>query len=203
MEEIWKTILQSEHYQVSNLGRVKSLGFDYIRSDGLRTVSFEKVLKTCFNKSNGYVSVVIRINKKPKTFYVHRLVATAFLDNNDPLKEVNHIDGIKTNNHYLNLEWVTRQQNHKHRFEILRQIPNRKGVFNSNGSKPVVQKDINGNVLGNYLSACEASRITNTNRSSLHGALNGTYKTAGGFTWSYLIFPEPEQQINLNLKTNK
>ena len=186
MEEKWKAIIESNHYQVSNFGRIKSLGFDYIRADGYRTVCFERVLKTHTNRANGYVSAVIRINKKPKTFYVHRLVALAFINNDRNLFEINHKDGDKTNNRVDNLEWCTRSENLKHRFEVLKQIPNRRFAYNGYGSKPVIQKDRDGNQIQTFPSAYEASRKTGTNRSSLHGALSLKYKTANGFCWSYI-----------------
>ena len=64
--------------------------------------------------SNGY----LRVGIQSQDFYIHRLVAQAFIPNFHNLPEVNHIDGNKRNNEVKNLEWCTRQQNNKHMFEI-------------------------------------------------------------------------------------
>ena len=101
MNEIWKDIEEYEGlYQVSNLGRVRS----FISN---------KILRFGVNP-DGYLFVHLYINKSKKYIGVHRIVASAFLDNYEDLPEVNHIDSDKKNNSVLNLEWVTREQNMKH-----------------------------------------------------------------------------------------
>ncbi len=90
--EIWKHIAGYEGlYWVSNLGRVKNA---------------EKVLKLTPNKK-GYQRVGLHKNGKIKTVYVHRLVAEAFVPNNNNLPQVNHKDENKSNNNADNLEWCT------------------------------------------------------------------------------------------------
>jgi len=68
----------------------------------------------------GYYIVGLRVNKDDKncSYLVHRLVAKTFLDNPYNKSEVNHIDGVKTNNNLSNLEWVTREENIQHAFDI-------------------------------------------------------------------------------------
>ena len=108
MQEIWKDIKGYEgFYQISNLGRVKSLHYKNVYSNK------EKVLRERDNQ-DGYVSVVL----KGKKHYIHRLVAGAFVENPNQFKEVNHIDGNKRNNNAINLEWCTRSQNIIHAIEI-------------------------------------------------------------------------------------
>lgn len=59
----------------------------------------------------GYLSVMFyEAGKKPKRFYIHRLVAEAYLFRSKGKTDVNHKDGIKSNNHYSNLEWVTKSE---------------------------------------------------------------------------------------------
>lgn len=64
--------------------------------------------------TNGYMLVGLTKDKKRKTYSVHRLVGLAYISNKELLPEINHIDGDKTNNHVLNLEWVTSSYNQKH-----------------------------------------------------------------------------------------
>lgn len=115
MREIWKDVQGYEgQYQVSNLGRVKSLKR---KLDNGRSVS-EKILNSSSKKKtqDGYLMVALA----GRTFRVNRLVATAFIPNPDNKSVVNHIDGNKENNKADNLEWTTVSENmlHAYRFGI-------------------------------------------------------------------------------------
>lgn len=103
MEEIWKDIKDYEGlYQVSNLGRVKSLS--NIKSKR------EKLLKLTL-RTNGYYMVILYKNTKRAAKNVHRLVAETFIPNPDNLPQVNHKDEDKTNNCVGNLEWCDSKYN--------------------------------------------------------------------------------------------
>lgn len=116
MIEIWKDIVGYEGlYQVSNLGRVKS-----VERRVWNGVSFalkrEKLLsnnRICKGKGNrfGYIHVSLRKNGKAKNLCVHKLVANAFLDNPLRHKEVDHLDNNSLNNNVENLKWVNRREN--------------------------------------------------------------------------------------------
>ena len=102
-KEIWKPVVGYEGlYMVSNWGRVKSIKFGK-----------ERILKQ--NIRRGYYYVGLSKNGIVKNYYVHRLVATYFVDNPNNKEQVNHKDGVKTNNVYTNLEWVTQEENMKQR----------------------------------------------------------------------------------------
>ena len=89
MKEIWKDIQGYEgKYKVSNLGNVKSLNYNRTKK--------EHILKT--RLCGGYLYVVLSKNCICKNWSIHRLVATAFINNPDNLPQVNHIDENKTNN---------------------------------------------------------------------------------------------------------
>lgn len=121
--ETWRDIEGLEGcYQVSNYGRVKSLAHTVeknytqrTRCKGVHTI--KEAFKSIWNHTNGYKMVTI----KGKKYYVHRLVANAFIENPNNLKEVNHINGDKANNLVSNLEWVTRSENQKHASDVLMQ----------------------------------------------------------------------------------
>ena len=67
---------------------------------------------------NGYKTIMLRSNEgKAEIFRVHRLVAMAFIENPNNYPIINHIDGVKNNNHFSNLEWCTHSMNNKHAFD--------------------------------------------------------------------------------------
>ena len=152
MDEIWKDIEGYENdYQVSNLGRVKSLpkkcwnGKGYWFRDG-------RIL-TPVKSKKGYLNVWCRKN----IFKVHRLVANAFIPNPQNLPQVNHIDGDKTNNCVANLEWVTDGENLLHAYRVLGR--KQKTGKNHHNSRAVIQlKD--GKIINLFDSLNEAARAT-------------------------------------------
>ena len=75
-----------------------------------------KIIKNQIAK-NGYVRAELWKEDKGKKFLVHRLVAQAFIKNENNYPQVNHKDGDKANNYYKNLEWTTRSKNQKHAYE--------------------------------------------------------------------------------------
>ena len=103
----WKPVVGYEGlYEVSNMGRVKSL-------KRLRTK--ERIIAQ-FQNHRGYARVTLWKDNSQKKYSVHRLVAEAFIPNPNNLPEVNHIDGDKQNNHMDNLEWCTRSENILHAY---------------------------------------------------------------------------------------
>lgn len=116
--DIWRDIEEYEgYYQISTLGRIKSIYRDEgkINRKG-RTVDI--ILKTAVHPS-GYIIGSLCVQKKRRTITVHRLVASAFIDNPLSKREVNHKDGDKSNNLVENLEWSTRSEQMIHRHIVL------------------------------------------------------------------------------------
>lgn len=121
--EEWRDIKGLEGlYQISNLGRIRSLDNIQIRSNGFKMCKFHKkgqILKTYqsgkdYKKGQGYETVTIY----DKRYKIHRLVAQAFIPNPQKLPQVNHIDGNKLNNRADNLEWITNRENMLHSWGI-------------------------------------------------------------------------------------
>jgi hypothetical protein len=108
-EEIWKDIKCYEGcYQISDKGRVKSLARSFCTPHGGIYFQDDKFLSQ--GNVNGYKIVAL----SGKTTSVHRLVGIQFLPNPGNKKQINHIDGNKSNNNVNNLEWATSKENHIH-----------------------------------------------------------------------------------------
>lgn len=113
-KEIWVRIQNYEgYYEISSLGRVKSLSRETKHSTGNKNILKEKILKP--QKSTpGYLHTRLFINGSYKTFPVHQLVAMAFLGyikNGSHDIVVDHINDIKTDNRLINLQLLTNRQN--------------------------------------------------------------------------------------------
>lgn len=116
--EVWKEVKGFEgFYEVSNLGRVRSVKRTVLYKDG-RIFKYESVLLKEIKDPNGYLRVGFNKNGKKSIHRIHRLVAENFISNNSSDKEVNHIDGMKENNRLDNLEWVTSSENTRKGYEL-------------------------------------------------------------------------------------
>ena len=150
-----------EKYEVSNLGRV-------------RNIESGRTLKPRPNKE-GYLRHCLYKNNKKKELSLHRIIATAFIDNPGKKPQVNHIDENKTNNDLSNLEWCTERENAIHGTRMKR--------IAEKLSKKVIQLDLNDNVLNEFESMNQAERETGIDESSISRCCNGERKSAGGFKW--------------------
>ena len=114
MEEQWKECVGFEgYYEVSNLGRVRTVARESVKSNGRKCIIKERVISQADVK--GYKKVTLKCDGVRKDMRVHRLVVMAFIG--EPSKEmVNHKDGDKANNKLSNLEWATRSENELHAY---------------------------------------------------------------------------------------
>jgi hypothetical protein len=174
--ENWKVIEGYEGYLISDLGNVKSLEriVHSGRSYGKR-IKKEAILKKGINV-RGYEIVVLSKSEGKKSFSVHRLVLQAFVPNHENKKEVNHIDGNKTNNRVDNLEWCTSSENSFHAC--------RTGLQKS-VAKKINQFDKDGNFIKSHNSVVKAAEEVGISFKTISGNLRGNLKSAGGYVWKY------------------
>ena len=168
--EQWKAIAGYDGlYEVSDLGRVKSLNYNHTGT--------EKILKPWKN-TNGYLQVGIRKYGQRKFLLVHRLVAEAFIPNSQGLDTVNHKDEDKTNNTVSNLEWMSMKDN-------INYGTHNKRVAESLSKKVQMFDKSTGELLATFPSTNEAERVAGIYHGHISGCCNGKRKSAGGYVWKY------------------
>jgi len=162
--EIWKPIKNYKGlYEVSNLGRIKSLP---------RNGTNGGIIKPWIE--NGYYRVGLRNNSKPKFYFIHRLICSTFHPNPKHKKEVNHKDGNRLNNASYNIEWNTRKENAIHAGKILNRFG---GTWNK--AKPVI--NIKTKKIFNSISLAYKSSKFKYSESYFKQMLRGLYPNKTNF----------------------
>lgn len=176
MEEIWKDIPEFEGmYQVSNIGRIKSL----LRKSYSGRILKERLL-SLVPDTKGYLRVTLHKAKKAFHKSVHRIVAEVFVKGDISL-QVNHIDGVKTNNIYTNLEWCTNKENSNHAYNT--GLKNRDVL---NKSFKIKSIKLGTNQEQNHYSINQAAKDLNLYPSNILNVLRGKFKQSGGYKFEYL-----------------
>lgn len=184
-------------YQVSNLGRVKSLRREITQNGNKKTLK-ERILKL-HPKENGYFQVSLNKDGKEKRFLIHRLVAHMFIPNPENKPEVDHIIPISNGgNHSVeNLRWVTKNENMNNEATIKNMIDSNRHLsgkdhpmYNKYGkenhsSKKVNQFDLNGIFIKTWDSIHDVARFFDVNASAICSCCNKRSKSSCGFIWSY------------------
>lgn len=177
--EVWKNIEKYPGYQVSNLGRVRSLNY--------RRTGQVMVLKP--RKNNwGYLQVILCKDGKQKTCTVHRLVAIAFIPNPDNLPCINHKDENKENNCVENLEWCSVAYNNTYANRHKKVAEKLCGILTNRAdqSKRVAQYTLGGVLVAIYPSIMEAARQTGFSQGNISNCCLVRYKQAYGYIWCYI-----------------
>lgn len=186
--EIWKIIKETNNrYEISNLGNVRC----------------ENKLVKCKPMKSGYVRVSIKMDTGyTERFFLHKLVATYFIENPENKKEVNHIDGIKNNNIVSNLEWVTPKENQRHRIEVLKKDCKGKNnpMYGMSGEKApnfkgyIYQVDKQTNtIVGIHAGSGEASKVVGCRACDIIKVLDLPKRSCKGYRW----FRDDERIQNL------
>lgn len=190
MKELWKPLPDTDDvYWVSNLGRVRSVDRIVSYSDGRKEIEYGKEIVGSVSK-NGYRIVGLTVNKIRKYYTVHRLVAEAFIPNPENKPQINHKNGIRTDNRVENLERCTQSENMKHSYRVLNRLHPRANLGKFGKSNPlskIVLQIKDGKVIGEFCGMSEASRQTGISQGQISCVVNNKkyYKTAGGFEWRW------------------
>ena len=180
--EIWKDIKGYEGlYQVSNKGRVKSLERVVMRNNGNPQTVKETILRP-INNSRGHYHVRLQNNRKYEQFFIHQLVAQAFIPNPDPTKYtiVHHIDHNTQNNCVENLVWMTKEEHDE--------------LHKNTKTKKVYQYTLDGELIRMWESASYVEEVFGYSQAGISRCCNGGFyrkgkwinvTTANGYKWSY------------------
>lgn len=160
-QESWKWISGYEGiYKISNYGRVYSTYYD-------------RILNPRVGK-NGYKQAFLCKEKIKTPYYIHRLVAEHFIENNDLSKKViNHKNEIKTDNYYDNLEWCTYSYNNYYNGKM-------KWCY-----KALEQLDVNYNLIRTWENARMASEELGIQYKNISAVARGKRNFCGGFRWRF------------------
>lgn len=166
--ELWRKVEGYPSYSVSSKGRVCSNNL----------YSHKKpLIMTAHPDKDGHMKIRLCNKGKAQNFFVHRLVAIAFIENPDNLPIVNHKDENPANNCVENLEWCTAQEN-----TVYKNMPQRR----ANPLKiPIIQKTLNGEFVRAWKSRSDIQNELGYSGGNITLVCQGKRKSAYGFSWEY------------------
>lgn len=192
--EVWKDIKGWEgEYRVSNFCRIKSLKrrVDFITEKGIRRflTTPETILKPTLN-GGGYPTVKLYRNSFYQGMLVHRASSIEFIPNPENKSDINHKNGIRDYMELDNFEWVTRGENHEHKYRVLKVVHpflGRTGIRHACSVK-TCQVDINtGETIKVWDAMNDIQRSLGFEQANISACCRGKQKTAYGYKWKYYV----------------
>lgn len=187
MEEIWKTVPFAPFYEASTHGRIRSIEryrevviFGKSHSRKIRP----RVLSPGLMSRGYHVVDLVIGNAVARTFSVHRVVAITFLGEHPDKHQVNHKNGVRTDNRLENLEWMTPSENIAHGFSSNGRKPTLKGVTGGDhpASRPIIGASVHDGSVIKFDSTADAGRAGYC-AASIYACLSGKRKTHKRMTW--------------------
>ena len=178
--EIWKDIEgYNGLYQISTLGRIKSLDRKVFNNGTFQLIK-GKILNPC-NNGNNYLYINLCKNSEIKRVAIHRLVAQAFIDNQNNFTQVNHKDENKINNCVDNLEWCSPKYNANYGTRNKRMKDNIIKKY----SKKVIQYDLDGNFIREFNSIEDTAKHFNVTSQSINRCCKGKLKRCKNYIFKF------------------
>jgi hypothetical protein len=186
IEEFRDVVGREGVYSISNFGRVfvhpKIVSQKSQWGKNMERPYGGFLMKQHIAKNTGYFSVCLTNGKIETKISVHRLIAIAFIPNPENKPQVNHIDGVKTNIFFKNLEWNTPKENVQHAYKT--------GLSKSGehhkDSKPISQYTLCGQFIKTWPSSGEIKRTLGISTGCISSCARGERPTAHGFIWKRL-----------------
>ncbi len=195
-EEIWKDIIGYEGlYQISNLGRVKSLPKKLKCRNGFFRIKTEKIIPNRIN-NKGYFTITLWNNYKCKTFLTHRLIAIHFIPNIENKPCIDHIDTDRLNNSIDNLRWCTHKENMNNPISLINNSTSKKACSSRTNKtkkergrktapKDVCRYDLHGKYIDTFYSATDAENKIGISQSDISACCLKKKPSAGGYLWAF------------------
>ena len=194
--EQWKSMEKSGYeIRVSNYGRIKAMERMAVYEQGgsvAHRFHKEEILK-CHDNRRGYLNVTFC----GKKYYIHRLVAEAFVPNGNRLPQVDHINGNRHDNRVDNLRWVTESQNYHNPISMVKH-----DIASREHQIPIVQLTTNGKFVREWSGLTAASKALGCSISSILVALRGRARTSQGFVFVYKRDYHPNKDYSVTYKRN-
>lgn len=183
MTEEWRPVVGYEgSYEVSSMGNIRSLDRLNVRGSWING----RLMKLTMDQ-NGYTRVGLCIKGERTTYYVHRLVAQAFVTNPDDKPQVNHINENKSDNRVSNLEWVTSRENTLHGTKTQRTAANTDyAIIAKKLAKAVTATHLRSGEVLDFPSMLEAQR-NGFNASLVSKCCKGKRAHHKGYAWEYAV----------------
>jgi len=192
-DEEWSSIIDFSNYEVSNLGRIRCL--KWRSGSRIQKDKYPYIMKQRLCKKGYCVLYIVRDDGMAKMVRVHRCVGQAFILNPHNLPQINHLNGIKTDNNIKNLEWISNKDNTKHSYES----GLRDGVYvgEKNGRSIISENDV-------VYIFTNPDRKTTKQLSNIFGLTkHGIQGVYSGRNWSYLtskLVPHQISSTNIFIK---
>lgn len=190
-QEIWKDVVGYEGlYEISNLGSIRNFK--------------TKAIKKTIICKNGYRRVSVSKNCHHKIKCMHRIIAEAFIPNPENKPQVNHKNGIRTDNSIENLEWMTAKENIRHSYSRLNKLASHAKGVDCDRSKNIYQYTVLGEFVKMHFGLSEASLCSGISKSLIFFCCSSDHYnvTGGGFVWSYDELSKNEVLNKLSMRRN-